>query len=199
MEIEGSSKILVFHGTGLSCLDPNDGRELWFVEWKTSSGVNATTPAVSGSTIFITSGYNTGCQALRISQASADSLWTNKIIASHHSDPIIIDGFIYGYSGLSNQNKGYFKCVELETGKEMWSTDKIGWGTTTCVDGHLICMDIDGNLFMVKPEPDEFKLVTEIKNALGEVDDFAWTIPVAANGKLYLRYMQRLICYDIMP
>ena len=199
IDIDGSEKLLIFHGTGLSCIDPNDGAELWSVEWKTSYEVNATTPAVFNDMIFITSGYNTGCQALKVSGDSVESLWINKIIASHHSDPIIIDGFVYGYSGQSNQNKGDFKCVELETGKEMWSTNEIGWGTTVYVDGLLLCMDIKGNLFLIEPNHDEFRKVTEFKEALGEVSDPAWTIPVVANGRLYLRYMQRLICYDIMP
>ena len=60
-------------------------------------------------------------------------------------------------------------------------------------------MDIKGNLFLIEPNTGEFRKVTEFKKALGEVSDPAWTIPVVANGKLYLRYMQRLICYDIMP
>ena len=207
MKIEDANEILVFQGTGLSCLNPDDGRELWTAEWQTSYNVNATTPAVSArlsspksdSIVFITSGYGTGCEALKVSQTKADVLWTNKTIASHHSDPIIIDGYIYCYSGQSDQNRGSFKCVELETGKEMWSTDAIGWGTTLYVDGCLLCMDIKGNLFLVEPNPDEFKLITKFKNALGEVSNPAWTIPVIANGKLYMRYMQRLICYDIMP
>ena len=191
IDIDGSEKLLIFHGTGLSCLDPNDGTEIWSVGWKTSYEVNATTPAVFNDIIFITSGYNTGCQALKVSGDSIESLWKSKVIASHHSDPIIIDGFVYGYSGQSNQNKGKFKCVELETGKEMWST--------VYVDGLLLCMDIKGNLFLVEPNPDKFRKVTEFKNALGEVSDPAWTIPVVANGRLYLRYMQRLICYGIIP
>ena len=199
MEIEGSLKLLVFHGTGLACLEPDDGTELWNTEWKTNYNVNATTPVVSGSIVFITSGYNTGCMAIKVDTKGFETLWKNDTIASHHSDPIILDGFIYGYSGQSDQNKGFFKCVELETGKEMWSTDKIGWGTTLYADGHLICMDIQGNLFLVSPDPKEFKLVTNLKNALGKVDHPAWTIPVIANGKLYLRYMQRLVCYDLMP
>ena len=199
IDIENSTKLLVFHGSGLSCLNPNDGAEWWSVEWKTDYGVNATTPAVSGSIVFITSGYNTGCMALKVSQTGIETLWKNKVIASQHSDPIIIDGYVYGYSGQSEQNRGYFKCIELETGREMWSTDKVGWGTTLYVDEHLLCMDIKGNLFLVKPDPNEFKLVSELRNALGEVGPAAWTIPVIANGKLYLRYMQRLICYNIMP
>ena len=198
MKTQGSTRLLVFHGTGLSFLDPDNGNELWFGEWKTDYGVNATTPAVSGSIVFITSGYNTGCQAIEVKPEGIKTLWTNKTIASHHSDPIIIDGYVYGYSGQSEQNRGYFKCIELETGKEMWSTNKIGWGTTLYVDSHLLCMDIEGNLFLVKPDPTEFSLLTEFKNALGQIDHPAWTIPAIANGKLYLRYMQRLICYDIM-
>jgi outer membrane protein assembly factor BamB len=199
MEIDGSVKLLVFHGTGLTSLNPDDGNELWSAKWDTYGGVNATTPAVSGPIVFITSGYNKGCEAIKVSDNNDKTLWSNKVISSQHSDPILIDGYIYGYSGQSLENKGLFKCVELETGKEMWSTNEIGWGTTVYVDGHLLCMDLGGNLFLIKPDPNKFKKVTEFRKALGEVKDPAWTIPVVANGKLYLRYMQRLICYDIMP
>lgn len=189
--------LLIFHATGLACLDPHDGSVFWSVPWETNYNVNATTPAVAGATVFITSGYGTGCQALQVGSAGADVLWRNKVIAAHHSDPVIIDGFIYGYSGQSNQNKGYFKCVKLDNGQEKWSTREVGWGTTLYIDGHLLCMDIKGNLSLVKADPGAFRKVTEFKHALGEVEHTAWTIPVIANGKLYLRYMQRLVCYSL--
>ncbi|MHC4702937.1 MAG: PQQ-binding-like beta-propeller repeat protein [Planctomycetota bacterium] len=189
--------LLIFHGTGLACLDPDDGKEFWSVPWKTSYNVNATTPVSTGATVLITSGYGTGCQALKVSASGADVLWTSKVIAAHHSDPFILDGFIYGYSGQSNQNKGHFKCVSLDDGTEKWSTDKLGWGTTLHVDGHLLCMDNEGNLFLVKPDPQGLQVVTEFRKALGDIDHEAWTIPVVANGKLYLRYLQRLLCYAL--
>lgn len=120
-------------------------------------------------------------------------LWNNKVIAAHLSDPIIIDGFIYGYSGQSNQNKSYFKCVKLDDGSEKWSTGELGWGTTLYIDSHLFCMDNKGNLFIVKSDPDAFHKVTEFKSALGKIKHPAWTIPVITNGKLYLRYIQHLV------
>jgi len=196
---EDTMRLLAFHGTGLACLDPSDGTPLWTVPWKTSSGVNATTPAVVDTTIFITSGYNTGCQAIKAENGQAKLLWHSKAIASQHSDPIIIDGFVYGYSGQSGQNVGYFKCVKLDSGEEKWNTGAIGWGTTTYVDGHLLCMDIKGNLFLVRPDPNRFEGIAQFKAALGEVPDPVWTVPVVTNGRLYLRYMQRLVCYDLMP
>ena len=115
-----------------------------------------------------------------------------------HQGLSLLKGFLYGYSGQSDQNRGDFKCVELETGTEKWSTGEIGWGTFVPVDGHLLCQDIKGNLFLVQPEPNAFTKVTEMKAALGEVGNPVWTVPTVANGKLYLRYMQRLICYDLI-
>ena len=96
------------------------------------------------------------------------------------------------------ENKGSFKCVELETGKEKWSTNDIGQGTCTWVDGFLMCLDIKGNLFLMKPGPDKYNKVTELKKALGDVRGPVWTKPIIANNKLYLRFKQTLVCYDIV-
>ena len=188
--------ILIYHGEGLSCIEPENGQELWRVPWEFE--MNATTPAVQDNIVFITS-FTMGCQALEVTRDSSKVLWKNDAIAAHHSDPIIIEGFLYGYTGFSGINKGNFKCVELKTGKEMWSTKDIGQGTTTYVDGHLVCMDVKGNLFLVNPDPEAFNIVGKFENALKEVKYQAWTVPVVANGKLYVRYLQTLICYDLMP
>jgi len=58
-------------------------------------------------------------------------------------------------------------------------------------------MDNEGSLFLVKPDPEALLVVTQFRNALGNIKHPAWTIPVVANGKLYLRYMQRLLCYSL--
>ncbi len=196
MEIEGEPVILSFHGKGLAAVTL-DGRELWDTGWETSYDVNATTPVTKDDLVFITSGYDTGGELLRVTQTRAEVAWKNRNIASHHSDPFIIDGYIYGYSGDSMQNKGAFKCVELETGIERWSTNEIGWGTCLLVDGYLLCCDVKGNLFLIKPDPEKFVKITELPKVWGRVRGATWTIPVVANGKLYLRFNQGLMCFDI--
>lgn len=198
MPIDGRNVFLTFHGKGLAALEPEDGNELWDITWETNYDVNATTPVISGDMVFITSGYGTGCQLLQVSGTGANVVWKNKVIASHHSDPFIIDDHIYGYSGLSTQNKGEFKCVELRTGTEKWSTGEMGWGTCVYVQGLLLCCDIRGNLFLMKPDPEKFIMVTQMPKALGKIKGAAWTVPVLANGKLYLRFKQTLICYKIV-
>ncbi len=195
------SGLLIFHVEGLSCLDPDSGSRRWFVPWKTSYGVNASTPVVNGSHLFMTSGYKRGGQMLDISGARPVVLWENRHIEAQHSDPYIIDGHVYGYSGPSHSNrKGRLHCLDAESGEEKWSTSEVGWGTMVAVDGQLLCLSIAGDLFLVKPDPSRFVKVTEFRGALGgEVKTPAWTLPVVANDRLYLRYLQRLICYDLMP
>jgi outer membrane protein assembly factor BamB len=188
---------LVFHGTGLAAVTADTGRELWNMVWKTPFGVNATTPLVSGNQVFITSGYKKGARLLKVSDTGYEVLWTNKVIAAHHSDGYILDGFYYGYSGQSIQNKGAFKCIELAGGTEKWSTNEMGCGTCTYVDGHLLCIDIKGNLYLMRPDPEKFVKVTELRKALGDVKGPVWTLPVVANDKLCLRFKQRLVCYSL--
>ncbi len=189
--------LLLYHGLGLSSINPSDGTELWRISWETDYGVNATTPLVDEDIIFHTAGYGMGSQALKANGDQADVLWKNENFEGQHTDPVILDGYVYGYSGESYLNRGDFMCLELATGKEMWSTKELGQGTTAYVDGHIICLDIKGNLFLINPKPEEFKLVGEIPKAITEVKSRAWTKPVVANGKLYLRYMQRLICFNL--
>ncbi|MBT4482519.1 MAG: PQQ-like beta-propeller repeat protein [Candidatus Latescibacteria bacterium] len=198
IDIDGNPVILSFHGKGLAAIDPKNGNELWNVPWETSFDVNATTPITNGERVFITSGYKTGGVMLKTSLTGAEPLWQNKTIASQHSDSFFIGGFLYGYSGDSSQNKGSFKCVDPESGAEIWTSNDIGWGTCVFADEHLLCMDIKGNLFLVKPDPENFIKKSEFRSALGDVKGPVWTKPVLANERLYLRFKQRLICYNIV-
>ena len=197
IEFDSVPKLLIYHGTGLSCLNPEDGKVLWTIPWLTEYNVNATTPIVTGNLIFHTSGYGMGGELIEANEKGYKVLWKNNIIEAQHSDLILIDGYLYGYTGESN-NRSPFKCVEFKTGKEMWSTNEIGGGTCIFVENHLICLDVKGNLYLVMPNPKSFNKVGEIKEAIKDVKNLAWTSPVAANGKLYLRYMQTLICFNLL-
>ncbi len=192
-----NTQILFFHGTALSGLDPDSGKELWRAPWEADYYVNAALPLSENNTIFITTGYGVGCQALKVKNNKVQTLWKNLSIEGQHTDPVIIAGYIYGYSGESSQNKGSLKCVRLSDGKEMWSSNDAGYGTFIYADDHLICMDIEGNLRLIEANPEKFVKVSEMKNAVKDVKNPNWVTPVSANGKLYLRYMQKLICYDI--
>ncbi len=197
VNIDSTKFLLVYHAKALSCLNTENGKEIWRIPWETEYGVNATTPAVEGNIVFHTSGYGKGGQAIKMSADKYDILWKNTAIAAQHSDPIIIDGYIYGFSGESSSMKGDFKCLELKSGKEMWTTNELGMGTCIYADGYIICFDIKGNLHLFKPVPQNFEKLATFEKAMTDVSKPAWTAPAIANGRLYLRYMQKIICYNI--
>jgi len=197
MPVDNQPELLIYHAKALSMLDPEDGKEIWSTPWATNYGVNATTPVIYNNLVFHTSGYGMGGEVLEVTKNRYAIKWKSKVIASQHSDPIVIHGYLYGYSGDSYGQNGTFKCVEMATGKEMWSTGSIGWGTMIYADGYLICLDIKGNVYLIKPDIKKFCKLGEFQHALPGVTSPAWTCPVIANGKLYLRYLQRLVCYRL--
>ena len=68
MSIEDEVKLIIYHGAGLSCLNPSDGKVYWTAPWPTDYRVNATTPIVYNDIIFHSSGYKMGCEALKVSK-----------------------------------------------------------------------------------------------------------------------------------
>lgn len=197
MKIDGEPIILDFHGEGLAAMEPGTGKELWNTPWVTNYDVNATTPVFKDNLIFITSGYSTGGQLIRASKEKAEIVWQSKSIASHHSDPFIVGDHIYGYTGYSTQNRGDFKCLDLQTGEEKWSTGKIGWGTAIMVNDKLLCMDIKGNIYLLKPDPEKPEIIATLPQALEVTQGAAWTKPIVAQNKLFLRFKQKLVCLSL--
>jgi hypothetical protein len=125
-------------------------------------------PLSEGNIVFITSGYKKGSMAVKIDKNKPTILWQSKTIEGQQTDPVILDGYVYGYSGNS-----------------------------TSIKGELVCLDIKGNLFLVEASTEKFVKAGELKKAIPDVKHPAWTAPVIANGKLYLRYLQSIVCYDI--
>lgn len=194
-KLDGEVILLNFHGTGLAAVRYDDGKELWSAPWETSYYVNCNTPIVRNDTVFITSGYSTGGQLLKISLTGYEVIWENKVIASHLSDQILLGDYLYGYTQNAG-NRGPFACVDFATGEEIWSTKDIGGGSIVWVDDHLIGLGVKGDLYLIKPDEKEFILKGTLEDAI-EASKSVWTPPVVANGKLYIRYLHKLVCYDI--
>jgi outer membrane protein assembly factor BamB len=195
--MKADSSFLLFSGEALSGINKETGSVNWTIPWVIDYKMNASLPVSEGNIIFVTSGYEKGSMAVKVEANKASVLWESKAIEGMHSDPVIINGFVYGYSGNSSSNRGNLVCLRLSDGKEMWKSTEAGNGTFTFADGYLICFDIKGNLYLVEANPDKFVKTGEFLKAMPYVKNPAWTAPVIANGRLYLRYLQSLICYDL--
>lgn len=114
-------------------------------------------------------------------------VWERKRQLPYVPTPVIYEGHLYEWG-----DEGIVSCVELKTGKSVW-TKRIGGNYSSspvCVDGKLYGVSEDGEVVVVAAST-EFKLYG--KTPLG---DPSHSTPAVANGRLYLRTFHRLACLE---
>ena len=176
-------------------IDADTGKLLWTHPHETKYDIHAVTPTYDAGLIYFTGGYGSGGGALALSDdgASVTVKWENKAIDSQHHGVVLVDGYLYG-SGHSN---GGLTCLEMATGKLMWTTKDIKGGAVVYADGMLYVYEGPkaGIVSLVKAGPAAFERagMVEVK----EGADNHWAHPVVANGRLYVRHGEALIAYDV--
>lgn len=165
-----------------------DGKELWRFPWKTQYDVNAAAPILSGSKVFISSGYNRGAGVFDVSKNPAAKVWENKNLRNHMASSVLWEGHLYGV------DENQLRCVVFDTGEVKW-TDKVsGKGTLSMADGKLIILSERGELLVANPSPAGFKPTARAQVVGGK----CWTAPTLANGKIYVRTGPGdLVCVDV--
>jgi outer membrane protein assembly factor BamB len=186
--------VLLFIKDALVCLDITDGQRLWSIPWRTSYDVNAADPVMVGDDrIFITSGYRVGCALIEVKGGRPRVVWQNKNMASQFSTPVAYKGHLYGADG--NTGRAVLKCVEIDTGKVKWSTDRLKMAALMVADGKLIVQADGGHLAVGEATPQAWRPTAKAQPLKG----MCWTMPVLANGRIYCRNNRRgqLVCLDV--
>lgn len=196
-KFDGKEQLLVFAADGLVGMDPTNGKQLWKFDWPTSYGMNCATPIQLGQRLLITSWDRDSKGGAALLEMGADGpklVWENHSVAAMHNDPVVIDGFIYFYTGFS-LNDGSLGCFDLKDGKQKWaSKDAGGPGNVVQVGDQILCLNNRGKLILAKPSAESFQKVSELDAITGNP---VWTQPIIARGKLYVRFGDELVCYSL--
>ncbi len=186
--LNGKQLLAVFNSSGLVILDPSSGRELVSHPWKTNYNINGATPIVSGSKIFISSGYSVGCALLEISESGLTTIWQNKNMSNHFASCVLWEGHLYGF------DENQLRCLDWKTGDLKWTQRGLGKGSLMLADGKLIIMGDKGDLAIAEASPDSYKELARARVLSG----LCWTVPVLSGGKIYCRNHEgELLCLDV--
>lgn len=191
-EIAGRRQAVIFSGTQVTALDPEDGTQLWSEPWSTSYDVNAATPIlIPPNRLFISSGYQTGAAMLEIHRREASfevvRQWSNRSMRNQFSSSIYRDGFIYGFD-----NK-ILKCLDARTGEERWAQRGFGHGSLLWADGHLIILGDRGLIAVAETTPEAYRERSRAQVLKGK----HWTVPTLYGGRLFIRNENDLACFDV--
>ncbi len=194
--ILGARQVIFFTRSGLVAVDPQTGT----VDWRYAFPFRVSTaasPIVSGDLVYCSAGYEVGAGLVRISRDGqnwkATELWRKpRQLINHWSTPVVKDGYLYGMFSFKEFNKGPLKCVELATGKEMWSQPGFGPGNVILVGGYLLVLGDKGQLALVDPSPAGYKELSQMQAVGGK----CWSTPAYSDGRIYVRSTTEGVCLD---
>src|SRR5207237_806118 len=124
-------QVIFLTGRRLVGLSPADGKLLWEHPLVDKLSESSTTPVLAGDILFGSS-VTFGGLALKLTRDAGPSvkeLWTNPAYNCYFSTPVLVGQQLYLVTGTRPPalvNKATLRCVDLQTGKELWSRDKVG-------------------------------------------------------------------------
>jgi len=198
----------VFARAGLLAFNPATGKQDFHFPWRATllESVNAANPVVVGNRVLVSECYGPGAATLSVKPGGYDVVWQDekrsrqKTLQTHWCTPIHHDGYVYASSGRRSGN-AELRCVELNTGKIMWSRPGLRRASLIYADDRLIVLGEDGVLHILKANPKEYELETTVQMRREMADkplrNRYWTPPVLAHGLLYIRGDDRLVCLDL--
>ncbi len=200
--VGGTKTYIQNTGGGPLCVDAESGALLWDYDMEPPTAF-IPTPVLSGDHVLIVAGYGQGGGVLlRLSkdaqgQVKADEVYgLNSGLRNKHGGVIVSDGHIYGGS----QDKNIVFCANLMTGEKLWEERGAGSGSTSVVaaDGKLIARFQNGTVALAKLTTEGYDEVSSFTTpGSGDRNMPSWAHPVIANGKLFLREGNSILCYDI--
>jgi outer membrane protein assembly factor BamB len=202
MNFGGTKQIVSFIGAAVVGIAPADGLELWNHAFETEYGCNIAVPRqLNDSSLLISSGENHGSAILKVT-ASGDTwlveeAWTSfgkgSVLRSEWQTPVETNGYLFGMDNIGSAGPiTNLVCVNIASGKQVWIKKRFGKSNLTLADGKLFISTMNGELVIVKAVEGGFQ-----ETARATVLGMTRQAPVIANGQLYLRDDNEVVCIDI--
>jgi outer membrane protein assembly factor BamB len=195
-DVNGERQYVQFLGRGVVGVAAKDGKFLWRYDQPANGTANCSTCIVSDHFVFAASAYGAGGALADIAAAPrAKIVYSTKSMKNHHGGMVLVDGYLYGANGGNGETPALV-CLDFQTGEVMWEERKAGKGSIAYADGRLYYRDEGGQMLLVEANPHKYVERGRF-NQPDRKGAPAWQHPVIANGKLYLRDQDILLCYDI--
>ncbi|MHC4501127.1 MAG: outer membrane protein assembly factor BamB family protein [Planctomycetota bacterium] len=196
-EHKGVRQIVTMMARSIVGVNADNGKLLWQFEHVTPYDENINVPIFYDGGIFVST-QTTGSRLLSLKvrgeEVSVEQVWQSELLENQHGGVLLVGHYLYG--SRRHTARGAWVCLDINTGKRMYSERGIGRGSLTCADGMLYALNHDRTVALVRPSPDTFEIISQFTiPAAGSGP--TWAHPVVCNGRLYIRHGDFLYCYDI--
>jgi outer membrane protein assembly factor BamB len=190
---------IAYTANGLVGVDAKTGQFLWrYEKTKGSMGMSIQTPVARNGYVF-SGASRVGGGAVRLNAAqgtvTAEEAYFDPKLPSAIGGEVLVGDFLYGSGSQS------LMCVEFNTGQIKWNERSIAPGSLCYADGMLYLHGEDGNVALVEASPDAYRergrFMPPNPPQHGNAMEKSWAYPIIADGRLYIRDLDMMWCYDI--
>lgn len=186
-----------FLDQGIVGVDASTGEFLWRYNGTASGPANPPTPIVNGDYVYSSNARRFGGALVRISDGGtkAEEVYFSRTSPNTMGGQVLLDGVLYG------TNQEGLVATDFRSGEVLWQSEG-GPGSIQYVDGHFYVHWESSEVSLVEATPEAFREKGRFTppnppSATNGQPKLTWAYPVAANGRLYIRDLGTLWCYDV--
>jgi len=199
--LKGEAQIIALLENSLAAFDLKTGRLLWEDEFSEGYDEHSAAPLYREPFLMTSGPFRSGAKCVRLDDLTNGGkplrVWESLKFSNDVASSVLYQDHIYGFdlrdaqSRVSRPSRGEYRCLEFETGKIRWSTDKVGHANTIVVDGKLLLFNDRGEVILARLGTEEYE---ELARVQVFNDEICWSSPALHRGRLYLRTQTRAVC-----
>ena len=174
------------------------------VRWEVPFGmrgptVNAASPLVmpaadGTASLLITASYGVGSRCGRFDADGFTPRWEEPAsLATQYATPVLVGGSLYAFDGREDVPPASLVCLDPQSGQVRWRQRQSSYGSLLAADGKVLAVGTAGTLQLIQPDDDRLEVLASARPLSGTLR----ALPALAEGRLYLRNDDTLICLDV--
>jgi outer membrane protein assembly factor BamB len=194
----GRKQYVQFLSKGIVGVDAKTGKFLWRYAEASKGPAQMATPVARDSYVYgAANRIGGGLVSLKASPdgVAAEQVYFTRGLPNTLGGSVLVGDHLYGTT-----TEGLV-AAEFLSGKLKWQDKSIGPGSVVFADGHLYLHGENGEVALVEATPEAYRekgrFTPPDPPKHSNRGEKAWTYPVIANGKLYIRDLGTLWAYDV--
>jgi outer membrane protein assembly factor BamB len=198
-EAAGRRQYVQFLDKGVVGVDAKTGKFLWRYERTSTGPANIPTPVADRGYVYSANARRFGGGLVQLhggrDGVTAEEVYFERLAPNTLGGQILLDGHLYG------TNSSGPAASEFLTGKLKWQAEGAGPGAVLYADGRIYHHAENGDVALFEATPEGYKergrFTPPNPPKRVRAREMAWVYPVVANGRLYIRDMDTLWCFDV--
>lgn len=185
MRVGDETRVIAVLRLSTVMVDPASGEVLRRFDFgRRGATVNAATPLVDGTQLFVTASYGVGCRMLDMASDPPQELWSERdVISSQYATPVRSGDWLYAISGREDYGNAGLLCARWSDGQVAWRRDDFGTAHLITDGERVLAQQTGGRLELFAAEPEAFRRLATAELPQGTYR----SLPALADGVLYCR------------